>query len=157
MEIRKKVLTSGRSAIKHNVTSLRGRLNHHLEKYRILLPTSSPRSSASHQLCVFGYQVEHDIINSDIDTNRIELWHRQNRKGGGWYLWKAPHKKLNAEPQGLQINETTYGISKREVNEGSANDKSNFKMHDSLIVFEAFLALVNCKRLTPVNSLKSKK
>jgi hypothetical protein len=33
----------------------------------------------------------------------------------------------------------------------------NFRMHDSLTVFEAFLALVSCKRLTPMNSLKSEK
>jgi hypothetical protein len=54
-EIQKEVLTSGCSAIKNYVANLRGRLNQHLEKYRVLLPTSSPRSSASHELCVLGY------------------------------------------------------------------------------------------------------
>jgi hypothetical protein len=126
-EIRKEVLTSGRSAIKNNVANLRGRLNQHLEKYRVLLPTSSPRSSASHELCVFGHQIEEDIISSDIDTNRIELWHKHNGEGGGWYRWKAPHQKLNAKSQGLQMNETTYGISKREVNERSVNDHSKLQ------------------------------
>src|SRR5450759_2842439 len=126
-EIRKEVLTSGRSAIKHYVTKLCGRLNQRLEKYRVLLPTSSPRSSPSHQLCILGHQVEEDIISIDVDTNRIELWHRRNGEGGGWYPWKAPHEKLNAESQDLQMNETIYGINKREVNEGSANDKSNLK------------------------------
>ena len=72
-EIQKEVLTSGRSAFKHCVTKLRGRLNQRLEKCRVLLPTSSPRSSASHQLRVLGHQVEEDIINSDANTNRIEL------------------------------------------------------------------------------------
>ena len=91
-EIWKEVLTSGRIAIKHYVTKLRGRLNQHLEKYRVLLPTSSPRSSASHQLCVLGHQVEEDIIISNVDTNGIELWHRCNGEGGGQYPWKAPHE-----------------------------------------------------------------
>jgi hypothetical protein len=123
-QIRKEVLTSGRNAIKNDVADLRGRLNQHLEKYRILLPSSSPRNSASHELCVLRHQIEEDIISSDVDSNTIELWHWRNGEGGGWYRWKAPHQKLNAKSQGLQMNETTYGISKRKVNEGSINDHS---------------------------------
>ena len=80
-EIQKEVLKNGCSTIKHYVANLCGRLNQHLEKYRVLLPTSSPRSSASHELCVLGHQIEEDIIRSDIDTNRIELWHRHNGEG----------------------------------------------------------------------------
>ena len=99
--IQKEVLTSGRSAIKHYVANLHSRLNQHLEKYRVFLPTSSPRSSAFHELCVLGHQIEEDIITNDVDTNRIELWHRHNGKGRGWYCWKAPYQKLNAESQGL--------------------------------------------------------
>jgi hypothetical protein len=126
-EIQKEVLTTGCSTIKNYVANLRGRLNQHLEKYRVLLPTSSPRSSASHELYVLGHQIEEDIISSDVDTNRIELWHRRNGEGGGWYRWRVPHQKLNAKAQGLQMNETTYGISKREVNEGSVNDHSKLQ------------------------------
>jgi hypothetical protein len=43
------------------------------------------------------------------------------------------------------MNETTYGISKREVNKEVSMTIVNFRMHDSLTVFEAFLALVSCK------------
>ena len=72
-EIQKEVLTSGRSAIKNYVTNLCGRLNQHQKKYRVLLPTSSPRSSTSHELCVFGHQIEEVIISKDVDTNRIKF------------------------------------------------------------------------------------
>jgi hypothetical protein len=34
---------------------------------------------------------------------------------------------LNAKSQGLQMNETTYAISKREVNEASVNDQSKLQ------------------------------
>jgi hypothetical protein len=54
-EIQKEVLTNGCSAIKNYVANLRGILNQHFEKYRVLLPTSSPRTSVSHELCVFGH------------------------------------------------------------------------------------------------------
>jgi hypothetical protein len=63
-----------------------------------------------------------DIINSDVDTNRIKLYHRRNREGGGWHCWKAPHQKLNAKSQGLQMIEIAYAINKGEVIEASVND-----------------------------------
>ena len=61
-----------------------------------------------HELCIFSHQIKEHVIISNVDTNGIELWHRRNGESGGRYPWNALHKKLNAESQGLQINETTW-------------------------------------------------
>jgi hypothetical protein len=81
-EVIKKLRTCGCSAIKNYVADLRGRLNEQLEKEGVLLPTTSPRSAASHQLSVLRYQIKEDIINGNVDTNRIKLNHRPNGEGG---------------------------------------------------------------------------
>jgi hypothetical protein len=51
-EVIKKLRTYGCSAIKNYVVNLRGGLNEQLEKEGVLLPTTSPRSAASHELTV---------------------------------------------------------------------------------------------------------
>jgi hypothetical protein len=83
-EVIKKLRTYGCSAIKNYVADLCGGLNEQLEKEGVLLPTTPPRSAASHELSVFYHQIEEDIINDNIDTNRIKLNHRPNGKGGFW-------------------------------------------------------------------------
>jgi hypothetical protein len=90
-EVIKKLHICGCSAIKNYVADLRGGLNEQLEKEGVLLPTTSPRSVASHLLSVFCHQIEEDIINGNIDTNRIKLNHRPNGEGGFWQPWIAPH------------------------------------------------------------------
>jgi hypothetical protein len=75
-----------------------------LEKDRVLLPTSSLRSAASHELSVLHHQIEEDIINGNVDTNRIKLSHRPNGIGGRRHLRIAPHQQLNAKLQRLQKN-----------------------------------------------------
>jgi hypothetical protein len=37
-------------------------------------------------LSVLRHQVEEDIINGNVDTNRIKLSHRPNGEYGGWLL-----------------------------------------------------------------------
>jgi hypothetical protein len=103
-ENKKKLSTCGCSAIKNYVTDLRGRLNEQLEKDRVLLLTSSPRSATSHELSVLRHQIEEDIINGNIDTNRMKLYHRPNGEGRRRHLQIAPHQQLNAKFQCLQKN-----------------------------------------------------
>jgi hypothetical protein len=105
-EDNKKLSTSRCSAIKNNVADVSGGLNEQLEKDRVLLPTSSPRSAASHELSVLCHQIEEDIINGNIDTNRIKLNHRPNGEGGRRHLQIAPHQQLNVKLQSLQKNVT---------------------------------------------------
>jgi hypothetical protein len=77
-----------------------------LEKERVLLPTTSPRSAASHELSVLCHQIEKDIINSNVDTKKIKLSHRPNGEGGRRLPKIAPHQQLNIEFQRLQMNIT---------------------------------------------------
>jgi hypothetical protein len=77
-----------------------------LEKDRVLLPTTSPRTAASHELSVLRHQIEEDIINGNVDTNRIKFIHRPNGEGGRRHLRIAPHQQLNAKLQRLQMNVT---------------------------------------------------
>jgi hypothetical protein len=77
-----KLHTCGCSAINNYVADLCGGLNEQLEKDRVLLPTSSPRSIASHELSVLRHQIEEDIINGNVDTNSIKLSHRPNGECG---------------------------------------------------------------------------
>ena len=81
-EIIKKLCTCGWSAIKNYVADLRGRLNEQLEKEGVLLPTTSSKSATFHELSVIYYQIEEDIINDNVDTNRIKLSYRLNGEGG---------------------------------------------------------------------------
>jgi hypothetical protein len=90
--VNKKLRTCGCSSIKNYVANLRGGLNEQLEKERVLLPTSFPRSAASHELSVLCHHVEEDIINGNVDTNRIKLRHRPNGEGGRRHPWIAPHQ-----------------------------------------------------------------
>jgi hypothetical protein len=113
-EVIKKLRTYGCSAIKNYVADLCGGLNEQLEKKGVLLSTTSPRSVASHELSVLCYQIEEDIINGNVDTNRIILSHRLNGEGGFWQPWIAPHQQLNAKLQRLQMNVTWYVISNIE-------------------------------------------
>jgi hypothetical protein len=76
-----------------------------LEKERIFLPTTSPKSATSHELNVLCHQIEEDIINGNVDTNRIKLNHRLNGEGGRRHPMIAPHQQLNAEFELLQMNE----------------------------------------------------
>jgi hypothetical protein len=105
-EVNKKLRTYGCNAIKNYVADLRGGLNDQLEKERVLLPTSSPRSAASHELSVFCHQIEEDIINGNVDTNKIKLNHRPNGEGRRKHPKIAPHQQLNPKFQHLQMNET---------------------------------------------------
>jgi hypothetical protein len=89
------------SAIENYVADLRSGLNEQLEKDRVLLPTSSPRSTTSHELSVLCHQIEENIINGNVDTNRIKLSHRPNGERGRRQPWIAPHQQLNAEFQSL--------------------------------------------------------
>jgi hypothetical protein len=81
-------------------------LNEQLEKDMVLLSTFSPRNVASYELSVLCHQIEEDIINSNVDTNRIKLSHRPNREGGRRHLRIVPHQQLNAKLQRLQKNVT---------------------------------------------------
>jgi hypothetical protein len=81
-EFIKKLRTCGCSAIKNYVADLHGGFNEQLEKEWVLLPTTSPRSAAFHELSVLCHQIKEDIINGNIDTNRIKLNHRLNGEGG---------------------------------------------------------------------------
>jgi hypothetical protein len=83
--------TCGCSAIKNYVVDLCGGLNEQLEKKRVLLSTTSPRSVASHELSVLCNQIEENIINGNVDSNRIKLSHRLNGKGGRRHPRIAPH------------------------------------------------------------------
>jgi hypothetical protein len=87
-----KLRTYGCSPIKNYVADLRGGLNEQLEKARVLLSTSSPRSLASHELSVLRHKTEEDIINGNVDSNRIELCHRSNGEGERRHPWIAPHQ-----------------------------------------------------------------
>jgi hypothetical protein len=100
-EVIKELHTCGCSAIKNYVADLRGGFNEQLEKEGVLLPTTSPRSTASHELSVLCHQIEEDIINGNVDTNRIKLSHRPNGKGGFWQPWIVPHQQLNAKFKSL--------------------------------------------------------
>jgi hypothetical protein len=102
-EVIKKLRTYGCSAIKNYVANLRGGLNEQLEKEGILLPTIPARSVASHELSVLCHQIEEDIINGNVDTNRIKLNHRPNGEGGRRQPWIAPHQQLNAKLQHRQM------------------------------------------------------
>jgi hypothetical protein len=95
-EVIKILRTCGCSPIKNYVANLRGRFNEQLEKEGVLLLTTSPRSAASHELSVFCHQIEEDIINGNVDTNRIKL-HRLNGEGGRRQPWIAPHQQLNSK------------------------------------------------------------
>jgi hypothetical protein len=105
-EFMQKLCICGCSAIKNYVADLCGGLNEQLEKERVLLPTTSPRSVASHELSVICHQIEEDIINGNVDTNRIKLNHRLNGEGGRRHPKIAPHQQLNAKFECLQMNET---------------------------------------------------
>jgi hypothetical protein len=59
-----------------------GGLNEQLEKDRVLLPTTSSRSAASHELSVLRHEIEEDIINGNVDTNGIKLNDRPNGECG---------------------------------------------------------------------------
>jgi hypothetical protein len=113
-EVIKKLRTCGCSTIKNYVADLHGGLNEQLEKEGVLLPATSPRSAASHELSVLGHQIEEDIKNGNVDTNRIKRSHRPNGEGGFWQPWIAPHQQLNAKLQRLQMNVTWYVISNIE-------------------------------------------
>jgi hypothetical protein len=91
-EDNKKLSTCRCSAIKNNVADVSGGLNEQLEKDRVLLPTTSPRSAASHELSILRHQIEEDIINGYVDTNRIKLIHRPNGEGGRRHLRIALHE-----------------------------------------------------------------
>jgi hypothetical protein len=91
-EVIKKLHTCGCSAIKNYVADLRGGFNEQLEKEGILLPTTSPRSAASHDLSILCDQIEEDIINGNVNTNRIKLSHRPNGEGGRRQPWIVPHQ-----------------------------------------------------------------
>jgi hypothetical protein len=95
--VNKKLLTCGCNAIKNYVADLHGGLNEQLEKDRVLLSTSSLRSAASHELSVLCHQIEEDIINGNIYTNRIKLSHRPNGECGRRHPRIAPHQQLNAK------------------------------------------------------------
>ena len=69
-----------------------GGLNEQLEKERVLLPTTSLRSAASHELNVLCHQIEDDNINGNIDTNRIKLNHKLNGEGGRRYPKIVPYQ-----------------------------------------------------------------
>jgi hypothetical protein len=98
---------------------VRGGLNEQLEKERVLLPTSSPRSAASHELSVLCHKIVEDIINGNVNTNRIKLCHRPNGEGRRGHPWIAPHQELNAKFQCLQVNKKWYVISKIEIIDSS--------------------------------------
>jgi hypothetical protein len=84
--------TYGCSTIKNYVADLCGGLNEQLEKKRVLLPTTSPRSVASHELSVLCYQIEEDIKNGNVDSNKIKLNYRLNGEGGRRQPRIAPHQ-----------------------------------------------------------------
>jgi hypothetical protein len=81
-EVYKKLRICGCSAINNYVANLHERLNEQLEKERVLLPTSSPRSIAFYELSVLCYKIKEDMINGSVDTNKIKLSHRANGEGG---------------------------------------------------------------------------
>jgi hypothetical protein len=91
-EFMKKVRTCGCSAIKNYVADLHGGLNEQLEKERVLLPTTSPRSAASYELSVLCHHIEDDIINGNVNTNKIKLSHRLNGEGRRRHPRIAPHQ-----------------------------------------------------------------
>jgi hypothetical protein len=90
-KVNKKLRTCRCSAIKNYVTDLRGGFNEQLEKERVLLPPSSPRSAASHELSILCHKIEEDIINGNVNTNRIKLSHRPNGEGGRRHSRIVPH------------------------------------------------------------------
>jgi hypothetical protein len=105
-KVNKTLRTCGCNAIKNYVANLRGGLNEQLEKERVLLPTTSSRNVASHELSVLRHQIEEDIMNGNVDANRIKLNHMPNGEGGSRHPWIAPQQQLNAKFQHLQMNET---------------------------------------------------
>jgi hypothetical protein len=48
-------------------------------------------------LSVLCHQIEEDIINGNVDTNKIKLSHRSNEEVGSRQPWIAPHQQLNAK------------------------------------------------------------
>ena len=90
-EVINELRTCGCSAIKNNVADLCGGLNEQLENEGVLLPTTSLSNAVSHELSVLCHQIEEDIINGNVDTNRIKLSHRPNGEGGFWQPWIASH------------------------------------------------------------------
>jgi hypothetical protein len=114
-EVIKKLRTCGCSTIKNYVVDMCGGLNEQLEKEGVLLPTTSPRNVASHELSVLCHQIEEDIINGNVDINRIKLSHRPNGEGGRRQPWIAPHQHLNAKLQRLQMKVTWYVINNIEI------------------------------------------
>jgi hypothetical protein len=55
---------------------------------------------------LLSHKIEEDIINGNINFNRIKLSHRPNGEGGRRHPRVAPHKQLNAKFQHLQKNVT---------------------------------------------------
>jgi hypothetical protein len=107
--------TCGCSTIQNYVAKERGGLNQQLEKEGILLPTTSPRNAASHELAVLCHQIEKDIVSCNVDTCRIRFSHRPNGKRGRKQPWVALHQQLNAKLQCLHKNATWHEISKIEI------------------------------------------
>jgi hypothetical protein len=103
-EVIKKLRTCGCNTIKNYVADLHGGFNEQLEKEGVLLLATSPRSAASHELSVFCHQIKENIINGNIDTNKIKLSHRPNGEGGRRQSWIVRHQQLNAKLQCLQMN-----------------------------------------------------
>jgi hypothetical protein len=100
-EVIKKLCICRCNAIKNYVANLRGGLNEKLEKEGVLLRTTSLTSATSHELTVLCHQIEEDIINGNVDTNKIKLSHRPNGEGGKRQPWIVPHQQLNAKLQRL--------------------------------------------------------
>ena len=96
-EVIKKLRTYGCSAIKNYIANLRGGLNEQLKKEGIFLPTTAPRNATSHELSNLCHQIEENIINNNVNVNRIKLNHRPNGKGGFCQPWIGPHQQLNAK------------------------------------------------------------
>ena len=86
-----KLRTYGCSAIKNYVADICGGLNEQLEKEGVLLSTISPRSATSHDLSILCHQIEENIINGNVITNKIKLSHKLNGEGGRRHLKIASH------------------------------------------------------------------
>ena len=109
------LLTCGCSTIQNYVAKHRGGFNEQLEKEGVLLPTTSPRNVTSHELAVLRYQIEEDIVNSNIDIGRIRFSHRSKGERGRKQPWIAPHQQMNAKLQYLHMNATWHAISNNEI------------------------------------------
>jgi hypothetical protein len=60
------------------------------------------QGTTSHELSVPCYQIEEDIINGNVDTNRMKLSHKSNGERRIRNPWIAPHQQLNAKFQCLK-------------------------------------------------------